>query len=257
MSAEDPIPEWQLERFVLGELPEIETRAVREALTRDPRLGERIAALERSNAEILDQRPARIAVVAIRKRLSAGVTAPVNPRASYPAWLAVAVVCVVAISGRMFLSPVEVKPDVTRAKGGIASRLMLYRKAAAAPAEALQSGSRARARDVVQIVYQLGAERYGAIVSIDGRGNVTAHLPKAGGQAVAMSAGAPVPLPEAYELDDAPAFERFYLVTATEPFAVEVVVAALHRQAGAAAGRLELPGEFDQLSFVLEKETAR
>jgi anti-sigma factor RsiW len=259
MSGEDSIPDWQLERFVLGELPGSETRAVREALTRDPRIGERIAALERSNAEIRDQRPVATAAAAILDRLSGEASGPVRLRPSFPAWAAVgAVVCVAAVTARFFMSqPGDGKPDVTRAKGGSASRLMLYRKAPAAPAEPLPSGSRARARDVVQIVYQLGAERYGAIVSIDGRGNVTAHLPKAGEQAVALNAGAPVPLPEAYELDDAPAFERFYLVTATEPFAVEVVIAALRRPGDAATGRLDLPGEFDQLSFVLEKEAAR
>ncbi|MFI4942949.1 MAG: hypothetical protein ACHP85_06785 [Burkholderiales bacterium] len=259
MSGEEPIPDWQLERFVLGELPEFETRAVRQALARDPRLRERLWALERSCAEILDQRPARVAAAAIRERLAAEASGPGRPRGSFRSWAALAaLVCAAAVTARFFMiQPLDGKPDVTRPKGGIASRLMLYRKVAAAPAEPLPDGSRARARDVVQIVYQLGAQRYGAIVSIDGRGNVTAHLPKTGGQAVALSAGAPVPLPEAYELDDAPAFERFYLVTATEPFAVEVVVAALRRQAGAATGRLDLPGAFDQLSFVLEKETAR
>jgi hypothetical protein len=259
MSGKDSIPEWQLERFVLGELPEIEARTLRDALSRDPRLRQRMAAIERSNAEILEQRPASVAAAAIHERLSAEGSGPVRPRASFRSWAAVAaLLCAAAVAARVFMiQPVDVRPDVTRAKGGIPSRLMLYRKADGGPAEPLPSGSRARARDVVQIVYQLGAQRYGAIVSIDGRGNVTAHLPRAGGQAVALSPGAPVPLSEAYELDDAPAFERFYLVTATEPFAVDVVVAALRRQAGTATDRLELPGVFDQLSFVLEKETAR
>jgi hypothetical protein len=64
-----------------------------------------------------------------------------------------------------------------------------------------------------------------------------------------------VPLPQAYELDDAPAFERFYMVTADEPFAVETVVDAI-RRAGA-DGRLDLPAAMDQSSVVLEKERPR
>ena len=59
-------------------------------------------------------------------------------------------------------------------------------------------------------------------------------------------------LAQAYELDDAPGFERFYLVTADEPFAVESVVDAT-RRAGA-DGPLDLPAAMDQSSVVLEKE---
>ena len=58
-------------------------------------------------------------------------------------------------------------------------------------------------------------------------GCVTRHLPAAGARAAPLSRARPVPLPEAYELDDAPGFERFFLVTADD---------AVPRRAGGGGG---------------------
>jgi hypothetical protein len=68
-----------------------------------------------------------------------------------------------------------------------------------------------------------------------------------------------VALPEAYELDDAPGFEQFYLVAADDPFPVGQVLEAVRRRhaGGDGGGRLDLPASMDQSSFVLRKETGR
>ena len=92
---------------------------------------------------------------------------------------------------------------------------------------------------------------------------MTRHLPKTGAQAAALQAGPPVPLAEAYKLDDAPDFERFYLVTADEPFTVDAVIAAVRRrydglaESTPAGDRLDLPESFGQFSLVLRKESSR
>jgi hypothetical protein len=137
---------------------------------------------------------------------------------------------------------------------GLTTRLLVFRQGAAAP-EVLASGSSVRARDVVQLAYQATARRYGVIVSVDGRGVVTRHLPRNGAQAVELATGTPMPLAEAYELDDAPRFERFHLVASTQPFAVDVVLAAAAENA--ARDRLDLPASFEQQVVLLRKETTR
>jgi hypothetical protein len=143
---------------------------------------------------------------------------------------------------------------LTRRASRVAPRLFVYRKAPTG-AEELAAGAAARENDVVQLAYAAG-RHFGTIVSIDGRGTVTRHLPAAGTLASPLKTGAAFALPEAYRLDDAPGFERFYFVTADQPFAVDLVLTAVAHAAGA-EGRLALPAGLDQYSFALRKETVR
>ena len=48
-----------------------------------------------------------------------------------------------------------------------------------------------------------GGAPYGAVISLDGRGTVTFHLPTHGTAAAELSGRGAVPLPRSYELDDA------------------------------------------------------
>ena len=60
-----------------------------------------------------------------------------------------------------------------------------------------------------------------------------------------------------YQLDDAPAYERFLFATSLDDFDVETVLRATEAiAAGAGAGQadLPLPENIAQVSFMLEKE---
>ena len=80
---------------------------------------------------------------------------------------------------------------------------------------ASRTGTLARSGDLVQIAYRSDGLAYGAIFSVDGRGAVTRHLPAAGEQAVPLAKRDTLDF--AYELDDAPRWERFYLVASDRP----------------------------------------
>jgi hypothetical protein len=167
------------------------------------------------------------------------------------------------LAGLAVLAPPRTVPpeaaDVTRSKG-LESRLLVFRNAAATGVERLQSGSVARDHDLVQLAYHVAAPRHGVIVSVDGSGVVTRHMPAGGSESVLLAAGTPVPLPDAYELDNAPGYERFFLVTADRAFPVEAVVEAVRRARSRGRevdGRLDLPESMEQFSFVLRKESAR
>lgn len=89
----------------------------------------------------------------------------------------------------------------------------------------LRSGAAVAAGEAVQLVFDPGGAPYAAVVSVDGRGQVTRHLPWPGSDTrVAPGAAA---LPRSFRLDDAPSFEVFYAVTADEP----IDLAALARAA--------------------------
>jgi anti-sigma factor RsiW len=243
------VHDWQLERYVLGELPARETEAVRAALEQDEDLRDRLRALERSNAEILGQHPAPAFAAAIAQRASP----PVPRRATHPRLaLAAALGAAALVAGVVLLRPApgaRDAQDVTRIKGSV-PRLALYRKGPGG-IEALPSGSVARGHDLVQLSYQAAGRRYGVIVSVDGNGAITRHLPAQGAMAAPLARGA-VALPEAYELDDAPRFERFYFVAADEPFPVETVIEAVQGRQEA-DDRLDLPAAWAVSSLLLKK----
>jgi hypothetical protein len=255
------IGDWQLERYRLGELPAAQRDLIRTALATGADLAERMARLELSDRDILAQHPPSVVASSIRVRAGSVASDTGRRGASPPRRLALALACGLVLAAGVLLLPgrgADEGTDTTRVKG-LAPRLFVYRKATAG-VEELAAGSVARENDVVQLAYQAAGRRFGAIVSVDGRGVVTRHLPAAGTTAASLKAGAPFALPDAYRLDDAPGFERFYFVTGDEPFALELVLSAVSRRPGqtAVAGeeRLDLPASLDQQSFVLQKETA-
>jgi hypothetical protein len=251
------VGDWQLERYRLGELPGPELEAIRAALAKGGDLAERLASLDRSDREILARHPAATMGASIRERSESGEAGRPR-RAGLPPRLALALAggLVLAATGVLMLPGRAPDPseDTTRVKG-LVPRLFVYRKAPAG-VEELAAGAPARENDVIQVAYQAAGRHFGAIVSIDARGVITRHLPAAGAVASPLKTGPPFALPEAYRLDDAPGFERFYFVAADQPFAVDVVVKAVSERAGA-AGRLDLPAGLDQYSLALRKETAR
>jgi hypothetical protein len=264
--SERAIPELRLEQYRLGELRGADAAEVREALATAEGLRERLAMLERSDAEILQAYPpAAFAAEVERRRLKTDDT---RDRAGAPRARGlvpvVAAAMGVALVGGVVLwrgvppgSDSGPSPMADRMKGG-SPGLLLYRRAAERAVERLAPGTVARAHDVVQLAYQSGGRAYGVIVSIDGRGTLTRHLPATGGVAAPLQAGT-VALPSAYRLDDAPLLERFYFVASDRPFAVAAVVAAAR---GASvdplgADRLPLGPEFAQSSFLLMKDGPR
>jgi hypothetical protein len=78
-----------------------------------------------------------------------------------------------------------------------------------------------------------------------------------GSEAVRLTAGARTLLPRAFELDAAPEFERFILVTGEKPFAASVALDAARalavRGAAARTDPLALPAGLAQTSFLLVK----
>ena len=141
---------------------------------------------------------------------------------------------------------------------GLKPTLALYRRTAEG-SEALADGDLARAGDLIRVGYRAAGRRFGVILSLDGRGRVTLHLPREGRQAAPLLAGEMVLLDHAFELDDAPRWERFYFVTADAPFAVPPVLEDARHAAegGSPPLSLKLPRTLEQSAFSLEKEVRR
>jgi hypothetical protein len=265
------VPDLVLERYRLGELPPGETRALERRLDREPDLVARLEVLERSDEAIRRRYPPAWLAEQIRRRhrLAPEVTArPGRPwliRWPVPTALAVAAVLVLALAPRLLSPPLRERiagdhpapsaPAVgsgDRIKG-LGPSLVLFRKTDSG-SETLADGAVAQAGDVVRVGYRAAGRTHGVILSVDGRGVVTVHLPDRGGEAAPLRRGDTVLLDRAYELDDAPRFERFYLVTADRAFDVEPVVEAA-RRAAEPPPRDELPltAPLEQTTFLLRK----
>jgi hypothetical protein len=249
------VPDILVEQLLLGELPE----ARRAELLADPAVQARLQELQASNREILERYPPEVYGQRIGWRLKKGqagrrersrrVIIGLRFAAGMAAMLVVALLVVAA--------PWRRTDEVTRVKGA-RPHLVIYRKAAAG-AEAVAAGSAVRRGDVLQIGYVSASRPFGAIFSIDGRGVLTLHYPGSEAGATARLEGeGEVLLDYAYQLDDAPEFERFFLVTSPRELPLAEVLAAGRRLAAdpkqARKAGLGLPAGLEQWSVLLLKK---
>ena len=250
----------QLERYRLGELPPDELEAIAARLADDPALRQRLSALEQSDREIATALPSAEMAAAIRRRSGEPATAWPPPTARRPrAWLvpvgvAAACVCVAAVAATLVLRPPA--GDETTIKGTGDASLVLHRKVTEG-SEELRDGAVARPGDQIRIGYRASGRSQGAILSIDGRGTLTQHLPGTGDRSARLESTGTVFLDFAYELDDAPRWEAFYFVTADAPFDLEPARRAVREATAASTGRpsaLRLPGGLVAVQFLLNKD---
>lgn len=256
------LPDWLVERAALGEVPPHARERIERA---DPHeLAERIAELRAANAAELAAYPPGPAVDQIETAIAAERRRRARGRRRRWTLLGLATTAAAAILVAGVIERGPDRPrrtgdlpnqDITRVKG--LARLAAYRQLGHG-AEQLAPDALVREGDVIQLRYHAGGHHYGVIASIDGAGVVTLHHPAredAPPEATALSAES-TSLPHAYELDDAPRFERFFFITADEPIDVqrslERLRALAHRDDSATAP-LELPAGMQQWSLRLRK----
>ncbi|HEU0031899.1 MAG TPA: hypothetical protein VFQ53_14805 [Kofleriaceae bacterium] len=258
------IPDWLVERAALDEVPAASRDRLEHA---DPReLAGRIAALRDDNARELASYPAAPALAEIEARAAQTRRKAQQRRRRQLGLLGLATTSVAALVVVVGLSrhtgTAEIptagssgSDEITRVKGS--ARLLAFRQVGD-QAEQLEQDAVVKAGDVLQLRYNAGGHSHGVIASIDGAGVVTLHFPAsedAPPEATAVAADTQT-LPNAYALDDAPRFERFFFLTADAPIDVQhslAAVRALARRADSATAALELPAGVRQWSLRLRK----
>ncbi len=257
------LPDWLVERAALDEVP----AASRDRLERaDPgELASRVAAVRDDNAAELARHPAAPAVAQIEARIADESRQRTRRRRRRARWLGLATsaaaTMVIARLATERSTPVPPDPDdptpgeVVRAKG--APHLLAFRHTGDT-IERLPQDAIVRAGDVIQLRYHAGGQRYGVIASLDGAGLVTLHFPAREDAPPGATVMAPEPtaLPDAYALDAAPRFERFFFITANTPLDVARTLAAVRALAprdDSATALLVLPPGLHQWSLRLRK----
>ena len=134
-------------------------------------------------------------------------------------------------------------------------QIKLYRKKGL-EIQSLKDGDFARSGDVIQITYNAGQDEYGVIFSVDGNGNITRHFPEDSWQAAKLERrGDETPLDFSYELDNAPDFECFVMVTSKKQFSLDDIESKLSNKSDIdyITKLSYLPKKTEGITFTLEK----
>jgi len=224
------IPNWKIERYLLGELPAREMAALKTLENKNIEFCSQLALLRNSNEELLAEYPAR----EFAEKMQAAkfkIIEPIKNR-----WLMHLSACAALLIAATVLtnifsdenSPAQnvvINEDGTRVKG-LKTDLEIWRKTADS-VEKLSNGSEAKAGDLLQMRYVAEEKCYGVLLSIDGNRVLTIHLSGENGRAKELEAGKIISLENSYELDNAPKSEIFYLFTSKNEFALAPIEKAL------------------------------
>ena len=253
-----------LEKYRLGEITEEEIAWLNEAYPDREVLEQELSRLEASDAEILEKYKPSDMAREIESRL------PEKKIKSFPMFKAIrysaiaAAAVLVLVLGFSLNRPATDSGNYVQASETLSSErikglkptIKIYRRSGDT-AEILANRDKASEKDLLQIEYIAGSFKYGVIFSIDGRGTVTLHFPTYSGVAAELDNNGAILLPYAYELDDAPGFERFFFVTGGSSFDLDEVLDAAYELAsnGQSARRefLDISDSYYQTTILLKK----
>jgi len=258
---------WELERYLLGELPPSRMEEIAKLIRRNPEIKKEIEHLKQTNAEILKQHPPETMLPEILRRyeenkrqarIKEKTRSVIVKRLLYTAPALVSALILIFV----VLFNNGTTPDYTRIKGEESidftkTQIIIYRKSNN-EIELLKNGDPAKAGDLLQIAYIPAGKTYGVILSIDGSGIVTLHHPESKSSSSVLKQEKKNLLPSSYELDNAPDFERFFFITAMEEIEVQSIMNKAEElalsPASAKTKNLNLPESHSQFSILLKKE---
>ncbi len=224
-----------LEQAALGEIPGGQSMLENEQ--------EMLEHIKKSNEQILCDYPVMDMKFAVLSKMAQAESKPRKIRTYFTVqsiMAAAAVLCfalliplglsragVLSGSSEQSLSnPFSLEGASERIKGA-GSKLFVYKKDGN-KAVRLPSLTHVSSGDIIQVSYIAAGAKYGFIFSADGNGTLTQHFPDKGKDAGLLNAKGEVPLDFSYKLDDAPGFERFFLVTSADSFSTTDISAVLN-----------------------------
>ena len=234
------IPDWKLERYLTGDLPAAEMREIRELEKTDAIFANRVKMMREDNAAILRKMPferlsEKLEAMPARRGAGAGFKGAGNivnfrlVKFTAAAALVLAVVSVALFSHREVMAPAQSGAQVmdvamldsqdegTRIKG-MDARMEVWKKTADSAVQ-MSNLDEAREGDEIQLRYSVPEKCFGMLLSMDGNGALTMHMGSEN-HAVELAPGEMTTLPFAYKLDNAPKFEKFFLLTSRNMFSI-------------------------------------
>ena len=243
------IPDWKLERFLTGDLPESEMNEIRELEAKDAMLAQRVRMLREDNKAILNKLPFEdlagklVGSAETAKVMGAAQDMRTATRFSIVKFASAAVLVLAVALVAFFaqretvVTGAENGGDVAAANGaaqtqvalaetpsdtrikGLDARMEVWKKTPTGIVQ-LNDLDEVREGDEIQLRYAVPEKCYGLLFSMDGNGALTLHMGD-GEKSIELAPSKMNSLPFAYKLDDAPYFEKFFFVTSPKEFAVE------------------------------------
>ena len=234
MTSVNKISDFKLERYLLGELPQNEMKALQQREAEDEIFAARVREMREQGKRFLAENPFAVLEDRIEETEAAANSAEISSQNFL--WLKVAAALLIALG---FFSAVVLNRDVatydnnsasmevamaevdngTRIKGMQAS-LEVWKKTGDSAVQMVNLGD-ASEGDEIQLRYRVPQKCFGMLFSMDGNGTVTMHMGE-GNNAIELEPGKMTTLPFAYKLDNAPKFEKFFLLTSQNAFAINV-----------------------------------
>lgn len=232
MTSVNKISDFKLERYLLGELSEKEMRELQERELSDEIFAARVAEMRLQGKRFVAENP----FVALEAKMTAAEQS-VNDKHNVVSvmWLKVAAALVIALGvfsmvllnrnvetfdskdAAMQVAMADVD-DGTRIKGMQAS-LEVWKKTGDSAVQMVNLGD-AHEGDEIQLRYRVPQKCFGMLFSMDGNGTITMHMGE-GNKAIELEPGKMTTLPFAYKLDNAPKFEKFFLLTSQNSFEID------------------------------------
>lgn len=264
--ANERIKTWELERYLLGELPSSRMKEIAKLIQEDHDLKKKISLLKKTNAEIIKQNPPETMLPGImqiyeKNRQQSRIREKANPvslkRLLYGTpVLAAVLILVFVVYLRDGTAPVHNRIKGEESLDFSKTQILIYRENRG-EVELLKSGDKTKAGDLIQLGYIPAGKIYGVIFSIDGNGVVTLHYPEKTDSSTLLNQEKKNLLTSAYELDNAPDFERFFFITAEEEIDVTKIIIQAEELAGSSqlskTKDLDLPESYQQFSILLKK----
>lgn len=232
MTSVNKISDFKLERYLLGDLPEGEMQALREREACDEIFAARVREMREQGERFLAENP----FSAIEDKLKNAERSEILPNRSFNTlWLKIAAALVIALgvfsavvlnrnvttyegSGTSMEVALADTDDGTRIKGMSAS-LEVWKKTGDSAVQMVNLGD-AFEGDEIQLRYRVPQKCFGMLFSMDGNGTITMHMGE-GDKAIELEPGKMTTLPFAYKLDNAPKFEKFFLLTSEKSFKID------------------------------------
>lgn len=232
MTSVNKISDFKLERYLLGELSEKEMRELQERELSDEIFAARVAEMRLQGKRFVAENP----FVALEAKMAAAEqSANDEHNVVSIMWLKVAAALVIALGvfsmvllnrdvetfdskdAAMQVAMADVD-DGTRIKGMQVS-LEVWKKTGDSAVQMVNLGD-AHEGDEIQLRYRVPQKCFGMLFSMDGNGTITMHMGE-GNKAIELEPGKMTTLPFAYKLDNAPKFEKFFLLTSQNSFEID------------------------------------